>query len=155
MLRFRAWGPFAALAACCAAPVFADKGPPSPGQPAPVARVAPLSPEAMVEAMQAERDAYTRRLDICTQLRRVAAETNNAKLETEALQLEQMAEMTYKQRVAKLGVKSDPRSPLSQLEALDRALGTGTAVNPLTAAKPAAPASTPTAQSRTFREVKP
>ena len=152
MLRFRAWGPVSALAALCAVPALADKPPTRPGLPAPggVARVAPLSPEAMVEAMQAEREAYTRRLDICTQLRRVAAETNDAKLEADALQLEQMAEMTYKQRVAKLGVRSDPRSPTAQLEAIDRALGTGSAGTP-PAAKPG-PTSAP---SRTFREVNP
>jgi len=103
MLRFRAWGPYAVLVACTVA--FAD--PPTPGPAA--RRVAPLSPEALVEVMQAERDAYSRRLDVCTQLRRIAIETNDPKLEAEALQLEQLAETTYKQRVAKLGVKSDAR----------------------------------------------
>jgi len=114
MLRFRAWGPFAVLVACSVA--FA--GPPTPG-PAVAARVAPLSPEALVEVMQAERDAYSRRLDVCTQLRRIAIETNDPKLEAEALQLEQLAETTYKQRVAKLGVKSDVRPAAPSL--LDRA----------------------------------
>lgn len=74
-----------------------------------------------MEVMQAERDAYSRRLDICTQLRRIAIETNDAKLEAEALQLEQLAETTYKQRVAKLGVKSDVRPGAPS--ALDRAPG--------------------------------
>lgn len=108
--------------------------------------------------MQAERDAYTRRLDICTQLRRVAAETNDTKLEADALQLEQMAEMTYKQRVAKLGIKTDPRSPLARLEAIDRALGTGpagTLPGTLPAALPTPKPTPTTAPSRTFREVNP
>ena len=109
----------------------------------------------MVEAMQAERDAYTRRLDICTQLRRIAGDTNDAKLEAEALQLEQMAETTYKQRVAKLGVKSDVRAPVAPLESIDRALGSGAAVNPLTAGRPASTAGPATAQRNQFREVKP
>ncbi len=129
MLRFRAWGPLAALIACSVA--AADT---------PAPRVAPLSPEAMVAAMQAERDAYSRRLDVCTQLRRVAIETNDAKLEAEALQLEQMAETTYKQRVAKLGVKSDPRTPVAPLERI---------------ARPAPPDAPATAPSRTFRVVNP
>ena len=130
MLRFRAWGPLAALVACSVA--VADT---------PAARVAPLSPEAMVAAMHAERDAYSRRLDVCTQLRRVALETNDAKLEAEALQLEQMAETTYKQRVAKLGVKSDPRPPVAPIEIIGR----GAAPTPQTSPAP----------STNFRVVKP
>lgn len=151
MLRFRVRGPLAALAACFVAVAAKPPAPPTPPQP----RVAPLSPEARVEALQAERDAYTRRLDICTQLRRIAAEKNDAKLEAEALQLEQMAETTYKQRVAKLGVKSDTRSPLAQIESIDRVLGAGTAVNPLTAAKPTLPAGPATASSGQFKVVNP
>lgn len=149
MLRFRAWGPLAVLVACSVAAVAADP----PPRPAP--RVAPLSPEAMVEAMQAERDAYSRRLDICTQLRRIAGETNDAKLDAEALQLEQMAETTYKQRVAKLGVKSDTRTPIAPLESIDRTLGSGAAVNPLMAGRPTTAAGPATAQRNQFREVKP
>ena len=125
------------------------------------------SPEAMTEAIRAERDAFTRRLDVCTQLRRIAADTNDERLAQRALDLEQIAEDTYRQRIARLGVKSDLRTlpagmstpanigaASTSTAALDRTLGSGTAVTPLTVAppKPATPA-TATAQSRQFREV--
>jgi hypothetical protein len=106
----------------------------------------------MTQALGHERDAYTRRLDACTQLRRIALETNNEALAARALELEQIAEETYRQRISRLGVKPELRTPAN---ILDRTLGTGVAVTPLTVAKPepASPAAPATAQLRKFREV--
>ena len=37
--------------------------------------VAPPSGEVLADAVKAEMDAYVRRLDVCTRLRQIAAET--------------------------------------------------------------------------------
>jgi len=130
----------------------AGKPAPAPGRPAP--SVGPLAPDVMIGALQAEQDAYARRLDVCTELRRVAVSTKDDKLGMKADELERLAEQTYNLRIAKLGVKSQHRS--APADKLDSELGTGVAVNPLnTGVRTPADARPATAQVRQYREVKP
>ena len=127
-----------------------------PAEPGPRVRpaVGPLSAETMVAVLQAERDAYTRRLDVCHRLREIALQTNDEQLEAKAGELEKLAIETYKLRVGRLGVKSGG-APVVPTDTLDRTLGTGVAVNPLTTGKPTASAKTATAKANTFKEVNP
>ena len=126
---------------------------PAPGRPAP--SVGPLAPDVMIGALQAEQDAYARRLDVCTELRRVAVSTKDDKLGMKADELERLAEQTYNLRIAKLGVKSQHRAAPG-IDKLDGELGTGVAVNPLnTSIRSPADARPATAQVRQYREVKP
>lgn len=132
-----------------------DTGKPAPAPGRPRAMVGPLSPDVMIQALQAEQDAFARRLDICTELRRVAVGTKDEKLGVKADELERLAEQTYNQRIAKLGVKSQHRSTPG-IDKLDSELGAGVAVNPLkTGARTPADTKPATAQVRQFREVKP
>jgi len=125
---------------------------PMPGRPA--MAIGPLAPDAMIEALRAEQEAYARRLDICTELRRVAVGTRDDKLGVKADELERLAEETYNQRIAKLGVKSQHRAKPS-LDKLDSELGAGVAVNPLgTGVRTPADTRPATAQARNFREVR-
>ena len=87
---------------------------PAPGRPAPA--VGPLAPDVMIASLQAEQDAYARRLDVCTELRRVAVATKDDKLGMKADELERLAEQTYNTRIAKLGVKSQHRAPIDKLD---------------------------------------
>ncbi len=133
---------------------FGDTGKPAPAPVRPLPAVGPLAPDVMIAALQAEQDAYARRLDVCTELRRVAAGTKDDKLGLKADELERLAEVTYNQRIAKLGVKSQHRGTPG-LDKLDGELGTGVAVNPLkTGVKSPADARPATAQASKFREVK-
>lgn len=132
MIRFRAWGLTAALAAGAGVPALAadpplvpkqttlaDKlfGPSKPKRVGPATRTGstapamrstptptPLSPEAVIDALRAEQDAYLRRLTVCGELRRVGGETNNDALIRQADELERQAAALYNQRVAALGV---------------------------------------------------
>ncbi len=132
-----------------------DKGKPAPAPGRPAPSVGPLAPDVMIGALRAEQDAYARRLNVCTELRRVAANTKDDKLANQADELERLAEQTYNLRISKLGVKSQHRTPPA-LDKLDGELGTGVAVNPLTTGV-RTPADTrpATAQVRKYREVKP
>ncbi len=126
---------------------------PAPGRPAP--SVGPLAPDVMIGALQAEQDAYARRLDVCTELRRVAVTTKDDKLGMKADELERLAEETYNLRIAKLGVKSQHRAAPG-FDRLDSELGTGVAVNPLTTGVKSPADNRPTtAQVRKYREVNP
>ena len=126
---------------------------PAPGRPAP--SVGPLAPEVMIGALQAEQDAYARRLEVCSELRRVAASTKDDRLANKADELERLAEQTYNLRIAKLGVKSQHRAAPG-IDKLDGELGTGVAVNPLTTGvRSPADARPATAQVRKYREVNP
>lgn len=121
--------------------------------------VGPLSAERMVVALQAEKDAYTRRLDVCLRLKEIALERKDEKLEAAVCELEKQAYATYQARVARLGVQSGgplPALPPASADALDRTLGTGVAVNPLTAGRKAGEADkSATARLNQFKEVKP
>ncbi|OWK35062.1 hypothetical protein [Fimbriiglobus ruber] len=114
-----------------------------------------LDPVTLAEALKAEQDALQRRMEVCLKLREVAVKANDDKLLEQADALEKRATAVYHQRTARLGVKSALRSPV---DALDRRLGTGAAVDPL-AVDAAKPAKTPTAdtpataQARQFKEV--
>ena len=131
----------------------------APREPGPRVRppVGPLSSETMVSVLQAEKDAYTRRLDVCHRLREIAVEKNDEALEARANELEKLAAATYRGRVARLGVKTGgplPALPAPSADALDRSLGTGVAVTPLTSGtKPAAAGKTATAKATPFKEV--
>jgi hypothetical protein len=121
--------------------------------------VGPLSSETMVSVLQAERDAYTRRIDVCLRLHEIALATKDEALEAKANELEKQVNATYQARVARLGVKSGgplPPLPAASAGVLDRTLGTGVAVNPLTAGKkPTATDKTATAKANQFKEVNP
>ena len=188
MNRFRAWGLSAALAAGATAPAAAADPPADPPRPpargtlfgkmfgpkpttsqkgpsvVPPAPPAPLDPKILADALWAEQEAWSRRVSVCSELRRIGEESQNDLLVREADVLERKATELYNQRVAALGVpkvKAPMPEPSAPAVALDRRLGTGVAVNPLTA--PAAP--TPldpgasTAEARPadpgVREVKP
>ena len=176
MNRFRAWGLSAALAAGAVAPaaaadppadpprppakgtlfgkMFGPKTPAAPKTPAgvPPAPPAPLPPEILADTLRAEQEAWGRRVAVCTELRRIGEETNNDQLVRQADELERLATAVYNQRVTALGVPK-VRAPLPETPAvaLDRKLGTGAAVNPLTA--PAAP--TPLDPGTSTAEAKP
>lgn len=130
MKRFRAWGVTAALAAGAGMPAIAADPPavpkqttlanklfgpskPKPAGPtvrtgtaAPAMKPAPtpLTPEAVLDALRAEQDAYLRRLTTYGELRRVGSETNNDALVRQADELERQATALYNSRVAALGV---------------------------------------------------
>jgi hypothetical protein len=132
------------------------------GEPGPRVRppVAPLSEEVLLAVLRAEKEAYTRRMDVCHRLREIAFQTNDEELEGKVNELEKQASATYHARVARLGAKSGgplpplPASdPAAATAALDRALGSGTAVTPLTP-KPK-PAASATARANQFKEVAP
>lgn len=134
----------------------------APREPGPRVRqpVGPLSADTMVTVLQAEKDAYTRRLDVCHRLREIAVEKNDEALEARANDLEKLAAATYRGRVARLGVKSGgplpalPAPSAQSTDSLDRALGSGVAVTPLTSgSKPAAAGKTATAKATPFKEV--
>jgi hypothetical protein len=163
MHRFRAWGLSAALAAGAGAPALAADPPaaprpvtrpttlyaklfgPKPPAPGPsaagqtAAAPMPMSPEAIGEALRQEQEACLRRVSVCDELRKVAAERNDESLVRRADEIERQAATVYNQRVAALGVPKVkvPLPEPSPASVLDKKLGTGVAVNPLTV--PAAP----------------
>jgi hypothetical protein len=108
-------------------------GPDAKAPPGPPVVVTPLPPAELADAVRAEQMAYLRRLEVCTRLREVAANTDNDKLIETAEELERQAFATYQARVARLGVKTGPRSADADLDAK---LGSGAAVNPLTVTSP-------------------
>jgi hypothetical protein len=116
----------------------------------------PLSSETISSVLRDEQAAYTRRLEVCTQLRKVAFETNNDQLAIQADELERLAEITYKTRVARLGVKQNLRSNAGA-EDLERSLGSNMKSTPLTSGvQSPADVRPATAQLKNqFREVKP
>lgn len=132
---------------------------PAPGPRERLQPVGPLSTERMVVVLQAEKDAYTRRLDVCLRLKEIALERKDEKLEAAVSELEKQAYATYQARVARLGVPSGgplPALPPASADVLDRTLGSGVAVNPLTAGKKAGEADkAATAKANQFKEVKP
>jgi hypothetical protein len=140
-----------------------DRLNPFGGEPAPGPRVrqavGPLSDEVLLGVLRAEKDAYTRRLDVCHRLREIALQNNDEKLESKANELERQATAAYHERVSRLGVKSGgPLPPVppsaTATAALDKALGSGVAKTPLDSPKPAA-GKTATAKAGQFKEVAP
>ena len=169
MIRYRAWGLAAALAAAGPAAVAADPPPPPPRQttlfdklfgetkpkPGPTARrlptvTAPLPAEVVASALRAEQDAWDRRMAVCLRLREAALAANDDALMRQVDELERQAAALYAARTAALGLPRT-RAPLPEpaAAALDRQLGTGAAVTPLTAPAPPVPAdATRTAAAR-------
>jgi hypothetical protein len=140
MNKFRVWGLSAALAAglggqaVAADPnmqpdqttliqkLFAPRPPKPVGpavQPTPLTITAPLTPEVLAKAVQAEEIAYLRRVRVCAELRRVADEKGDLTLSRQADELERKADAIYKDRIAALGVPT-LRAPLSESTRLIR-----------------------------------
>lgn len=165
MNRFAAWGLSAALAAGTA-PAFAADPPQPDDKPSwfgrmvgksekkpeqdrtfadlparPAVLVGPLDPMTQAEALRAEQDAFLRRLDVCLKIREIAAKKGDERLLTQADDLEKQATSLYHQRVARLGVKAQIRTPA---ETFERA----------PSATPEASTAAPPQPARQFREVK-
>jgi hypothetical protein len=130
-----------------------------PGQ-APLGR--PLSAEAVGAALQAERDAYLRRLNVCVELRKAAQARNDEALMRQVDEIERQAEAVYKKRASALGVSTSVRAPLPNAGAgfaasLD--LAPEKPVDPKAAAArlvaPAAPVPVSGAATAEIREVNP
>jgi hypothetical protein len=190
MYRFRAWGLSAALAAGAGAPAVAADPPatppaesrtlfgklfaPKPAGPAartgpvtamrPPTVTAPLPPEILADALRAEQEAYLRRLTVCSELKRVAVETNDDALGRQADELERQATALYNARVAALGVprvKAPLPEPTPAAVALDDPVSAKLTANRLTAPPAPAPidrtaeAKAPATSSGQVREVKP
>lgn len=137
MRRFAVWGLTSALAAGLAAPVFADGSPSSSSwysrvlgsksesDKAPAAKTfadlptkpvayAPLDPETVMQATQAEWAAWHRRLEVCHKLREIAVQKNDDQLYTQADDLEKQATALLRQRIARLGVKLPPDAQVNE-----------------------------------------
>lgn len=164
MHRIRAWGLAAAVAAAGATAAAADPPPRAarPTQttvvdklfgkskakaepaPAPKADVPPgLPPDVKAAALRDEIDAYERRMAVCLRFREIADQRGDEKLHRQVDEMERQAGAVYLARSAALGVpKGRPA------DVLDRQLGTGVAVTPLTAPAPPTPAGPATAAAR-------
>lgn len=184
MMRFRAWGLSAFAAAGMAMPAVAADPPPQPttlasklfgpAKPKPVGPAersgpgtslrpptvtAPLGADVLAAAVQAEQEAWSRRMDVCLKLRQVGIDTNNDSLVRQADDLERQATVLYNARTAALGIPKVKPADTAPA-ALDRQFGTGVAVNPLTAPPAPAPVSGTAelkapASPSPIREVKP
>lgn len=120
---------------------------PAPTPARPPVILAPLAPEVLAEAVRAEEQACTRRLDVCAKLRQLAADKNDDKLLRQIDELEKQAIELCQGRVARMGVRA-ATGRVSARAVLDQELGTGAAVNPLAVAPPTPAAKTPTADAR-------
>ncbi len=170
MYRFRAWG-LAALAAAGATAAGASDPPsrasrpaqptttvydklfgkkpakaaPAPGKTDPAPPVAPGLPvDVKAAALREEQDAYERRMAVCLKLREIAVQQNDDSLLRQVDDLERQAGALYHARTAALGIPK-----VSPADLLDRRLGTGVAVTPLTAPAAPTPAGPETAARRT------
>jgi hypothetical protein len=179
MRRFLLRGLMAAAVVGMPAVALADPLPGPRVRPA----VGPLSDEALLGVLRAEKDAYTRRMEVCNRLREIALNTNDEKLDAKINELERQATAAYHERVSRLGVKSggplppvppsaaavaalqkptlDVRSTLpnlpsdpAALSALEKSVGTGMTKTPLDSTKPAS-GKTVTAKAGQFKEVAP
>src|SRR5262245_37451566 len=115
MIRLRAWGLAAVAAVGTTMPVLAADPPPQPTtlytklfgpakpkQPGPPTRSGPatslrppttdmLPADILAAAVQAEQEAWSRRMDVCLRLRQVGIDTNNEQLIRQADELERQA----------------------------------------------------------------
>ena len=82
----------------------ASKPTASSGPATPATITAPLTPEVLARCLQAENDAYLRRVEICTKLRLIADEKNDPALNRKADELEKQAENLYNARTFALGI---------------------------------------------------
>ena len=115
---------------------------------------APLPADMVAASLRAEQEAWERRMSVCLRLREIAIETNDEVLLRQVDELERQATALYNVRVAALGVPN-VKVPLPESAAakIDQKLGTGVAVNPLTAPAPPKPA-TGTASSKPIGDVR-
>ncbi|MBX9578831.1 MAG: hypothetical protein K2X87_00860, partial [Gemmataceae bacterium] len=115
---------------------------------------APLPAEVVAASLKAEQDAWDRRMAVCLKLRQAAIDGNDDALLRQVDELERQAAALYAARTAALGVpRTKAPLPESAAALLDRQLGTGVAVTPLSA--PAAPVpATPTDAARRSAQVK-
>jgi hypothetical protein len=137
--------------------LFAPRPPKPAGPtvpPAPITINAPIAPEVLAKAVQAEEIAYMRRVDICNELRRVADEKGNATLSRQADELERQADAIFKARIAALGLPSvrSTASESTRFVSLDEPASPQVAANRLTT--PAAPTPSGTT-AQVIHEVKP
>jgi len=164
MHRLRAWGLAAVAAAGATAAAAADPPPRAArppqttvvdklfgksrakAEPAPAAKadVPPgLPPDVKAAALRDEQDAYERRMAVCLKLREVAEQRGDDNLHRQVDELERQAGALYHARAAALGLPKNRPA-----DVLDRQLGTGVAVTPLTAPAPPTPAGPATAAAR-------
>lgn len=138
MNRCRAAGVVAAIAVGWASPASAANPPPeqttlikklfgpsTPKPAGPTVRSGPvtpkrpitvsgsLPPKVLADALQAEQEAYLRRVSVCTELRRVALERGDEALLRQADELERQFGTLYNSRVAALGV-ARTKAPLPE-----------------------------------------
>lgn len=76
-----------------------------PPEPAKPVVTAPLTGAALAEAVEAEKQAWTRRMQVCTELRTVAMARKDDTLLRQIDELERQASIMYNQRTTALGVK--------------------------------------------------
>jgi hypothetical protein len=131
--------------------------PPKPlgpsGQTAPITITAPLTPAVLKKCLQAENDAYSRRLDVCAALRAVAEEKGDPALSRHADELERQVTALYDARVAALGIpksKAALSEPTTAMR-LEEPVSPQAAANRLIA--PSAPL--PSESTAEIKEVKP
>jgi hypothetical protein len=122
-------------------------------QTAPLTITAPLTPAVLSKCLQAEQDAYLRRISVCDALRLLADEKGDQALTRQADELERQAKSLYEARVAALGIPKT-RVPLNEPATAMRLEEPATpqaAANRLIA--PSSPL--PSASTAEIREVKP
>jgi hypothetical protein len=91
--------------------------PPKPAGPTvrsgPAIVTAPLKPEVVAEAFRAEQAAWNRRMEVCLELKRVAAERGDETLARQADDLERQATDLFNARTAGFGM-SRTKAPLPE-----------------------------------------
>lgn len=120
----------------------------------PATITAPLTPAQLTKCLQAEQDAYWRRISVCDALRTVADEKGEPSLGKQADELERQATALYNARVTALGL---PRTKAQPAEVTMSAMRVEEPVSPKEAANrlSAPPAPSPIAVTAEMKEVKP
>jgi hypothetical protein len=100
-------------------------GKPEPPPEKPVI-TAPLTGAALAEAVEAEKQAWTRRMQVCTELRTVAMARKDDALLRQIDELERQASIMYNQRTTALGVKQHAAPAASAVLDAQAGRSTGT-----------------------------
>lgn len=95
-----------------------DKGKPPATPQRPPVIIAPLSADALAEAVKDEQAACTRRLDACAKLREVAVARNDDVMLQKIDEVEKQAVELCQARVARLGVRGKAARPPEKAPAL-------------------------------------